>query len=192
MVDEYQDNSDLQESIINTLEKDNLFLVGDVKQSIYLFRNANPTLFIKRYEAYKNNNGGIAIDMNENFRSSPCVIDSVNNIFSDIMTLDFGGADYVKDHIIISSNPIYKNISGLKNRTLNYNCELSSQKPEIEATIIAKNIVSRINSNEQIENRNIKYSDFAVIMDRGNDFDTYVEVFNKYGIPIYVDNDQDV
>lgn len=108
MVDEYQDNSDLQESIINTLEKDNLFLVGDVKQSIYLFRNANPTLFIKRYEAYKNNNGGIAIDMNENFRSSPCVIDSVNNIFSDIMTLDFGGADYVKDHIIISSNPIYK------------------------------------------------------------------------------------
>lgn len=192
MVDEYQDNSDLQEDMINLLESKNLFMVGDVKQSIYRFRNANPSLFMNRYEKYKNQDNGEKIDMNENFRSSPAVIDDVNYIFSRIMSLDFGGADYEKEHIIISSNDIYKSLTNLRNRKLCYEHDTKNEKSEEEAIIIAEDILSRMESGEKIEGRDLKFSDFAIILDRGTKFSTYVEVFTKYGIPLFVDKDQDV
>lgn len=192
MVDEYQDNSDLQEEMINLLERKNLFMVGDVKQSIYRFRNANPSLFTNRYEKYKNHENGEKIDMNENFRSSPVVIDDVNHIFSYLMSLDFGGADYEKEHIIISANDRYKSLTCLKNRKLCYEHDSNNIRGEEEAIIIAEDILSRMESGEKVGGRELKFSDFAIIIDRGTSFESYVEIFTKYGIPLFVDKDQDV
>jgi ATP-dependent helicase/nuclease subunit A len=94
-VDEYQDSNTLQEELISRVispDRDNLFTVGDVKQSIYKFRLAEPEIFRKRYENYKEEyrlKGEASlqekIDLNSNFRSKRSVIDFVNMIFSDIM-----------------------------------------------------------------------------------------------------------
>jgi len=94
LVDEYQDNSDLQEEFINLISNDNVFVVGDIKQSIYGFRNANPLNFQNKYEECKNPGLGKTVDLNKNFRSRTEVIETVNNIFSRLMDRYIGGVNY--------------------------------------------------------------------------------------------------
>ena len=77
MIDEYQDTSALQEAFINQIEDNNVYMVGDVKQSIYRFRNARSDIFTDKYNRYKEHKGGIAIDLNKNFRSRREVIDDI-------------------------------------------------------------------------------------------------------------------
>ncbi len=97
-VDEYQDTSVLQELIIHNLQRaDNLFTVGDIKQSIYGFRNAEPTIFINRRKLYENREIGKNIPMNDNFRSTKGILDFANAFFSPIMSEEFGGVDYAND-----------------------------------------------------------------------------------------------
>lgn len=180
MVDEYQDNSDLQEAVVNLLESGNLFLVGDIKQSIYRFRNANPQLFAARYRAYKENPSlGLVIDMNENFRSSPAVVDEVNTIFRAAMTADFGGADYRRDHLITAANPIYRE-QAFSNRLLGPCCDLELSPVEREIAAVAADIVVR-RSREGLD-----YKDFCLLIDRGTEFNTIVRIFADYGIPLAV------
>lgn len=92
--DEYQDVNPLQEAIISLISKDNLFMVGDVKQSIYRFRHSEPKLFLKRYREYGGGHGGSNVPLNMNFRSSQPILDFTDRIFSKIMTPRFGGVDY--------------------------------------------------------------------------------------------------
>ena len=96
-VDEYQDTNLVQETILEMLsERDNntLFTVGDVKQSIYRFRQARPDLFLRRNEKYHNAEDGISIELRDNFRSAPGVLHFTNYVFSRLMERDFGGVDY--------------------------------------------------------------------------------------------------
>jgi ATP-dependent helicase/nuclease subunit A len=92
--DEYQDTSGVQEAILTAIARDNLFMVGDLKQSIYDFRGCNPDIFAKKYVEYSNGNGGVAINLDKNFRSTRAVLNSVNSLFSDIMTMRCGSVDY--------------------------------------------------------------------------------------------------
>ncbi|MDO4976429.1 MAG: helicase-exonuclease AddAB subunit AddA [Eubacteriales bacterium] len=95
-VDEYQDTNMVQETIITTLQASGdskLFVVGDVKQSIYRFRQARPDLFLDRYRRYETGEG-LKIELRDNFRSSPDVLDFCNQFFQRFMTVDFGGLDY--------------------------------------------------------------------------------------------------
>ena len=86
-VDEYQDVSDIQEALITAVSRgDNLFAVGDVKQSIYRFRLAEPRLFLDRYQRYLRGDGGQLLPLTRNFRSTRTVIDFVNAVFSRTMT----------------------------------------------------------------------------------------------------------
>ena len=86
-VDEYQDTSDLQEAIIAALRRpDNLFMVGDVKQSIYRFRLAEPRLFLEKYAAYGAGEGGLLLPLTRNFRSRQGILDFVNMVFERTMT----------------------------------------------------------------------------------------------------------
>ena len=94
LVDEYQDNSDLQEEFINLISNNNVFVVGDIKQSIYGFRNANPLNFQKKYEKCKSGDYGKTIDLNKNFRSREEVVETVNIIFGRLMDRDIGGVNY--------------------------------------------------------------------------------------------------
>lgn len=94
-VDEYQDISPVQERIIQAVSRgDNLFLVGDVKQSIYGFRMAEPGLFLGKQAAYRQGRGGLCIDLNANFRSGAAVIAAVNGLFSQVMGPAAGGVAY--------------------------------------------------------------------------------------------------
>lgn len=100
-VDEYQDSNLVQEEIIQTIrDEDNLFLVGDVKQSIYRFRLADPTLFLQKYHEYAEQQSSPKhhrIDLSLNYRSTPVILDSVNTVFCSIMSESLGELDYNPD-----------------------------------------------------------------------------------------------
>lgn len=105
-VDEYQDINPAQEAILLAVSKGNRFLVGDVKQSIYRFRQADPTIFIDKYRSYDGTDGKIRIDLNRNFRSAPVVLDAVNEVFSKLMLGDkVGEIDYSDNAALISGKP---------------------------------------------------------------------------------------
>lgn len=96
-IDEYQDSNIVQETLIGKIKRDNnLFMVGDVKQSIYKFRLAEPEIFIGKYEAFKTaeNETDIKLDLNKNFRSKKNIITAVNDIFRQIMSKDLAGLEY--------------------------------------------------------------------------------------------------
>ncbi|MCR5482453.1 MAG: helicase-exonuclease AddAB subunit AddA [Clostridia bacterium] len=87
-VDEYQDSNRVQEALLDCIKRENnLFMVGDVKQSIYKFRLAEPELFMQRYSDYKGSNDALSenIDMNTNFRSTKTVVDTINTVFRNLM-----------------------------------------------------------------------------------------------------------
>ncbi len=94
-VDEYQDTNPVQESIINILAQPNkLFMVGDVKQSIYGFRGCDPNIFADKYFRYKREQSGEVIELNDNFRSNGEILGFVNSIFNGLMTEAFGRVNY--------------------------------------------------------------------------------------------------
>ncbi len=100
MIDEYQDSNLVQETILTSVSRAsrgeyNLFMVGDVKQSIYSFRLSRPELFMEKYNTYSLDDGDRQrVDLHKNFRSRPEVLDSVNEIFRRIMGRDLGGIVY--------------------------------------------------------------------------------------------------
>lgn len=108
MVDEYQDSNLVQETILSALCKErfgghNRFMVGDVKQSIYGFRGANPHIFMEKYQLYgeqtdREDCGNCRIILDKNFRSRKGVIDTTNFIFGQIMGKDLGGIDYDEEN----------------------------------------------------------------------------------------------
>ncbi|WKY43601.1 UvrD-helicase domain-containing protein [Eubacteriaceae bacterium ES2] len=94
-IDEYQDTNEMQETILKKIVRaDNYFMVGDVKQSIYRFRLADPSIFMGKYESFGAQDGGALISLNRNFRSAKTVIDGINEIFSAIMSKSLGEIDY--------------------------------------------------------------------------------------------------
>ena len=103
LVDEYQDSNEVQETLIRPISREryrkpNVFMVGDVKQSIYKFRLARPELFMEKYESYKKEEGPYQkIELHKNFRSRPEVLASVNDIFYSIMTKSLGNIQYTED-----------------------------------------------------------------------------------------------
>ena len=103
LLDEYQDSNLVQEILMQTVsgwvnERKNIFMVGDVKQSIYRFRLARPELFMEKYKSYSlEDSSEQRIDLHKNFRSRPEVLESVNFIFRQIMGEDLGGITYDKD-----------------------------------------------------------------------------------------------
>lgn len=93
-VDEYQDVNPLQERIISAMRGASLFLVGDVKQSIYAFRMCDPNIFLGKYARYEDYGFSKPVELNANFRSASEILDFVNRVFSPLMTEDFGKIDY--------------------------------------------------------------------------------------------------
>lgn len=197
MIDEYQDTSLIQETFINLIAQNNVYQVGDVKQSIYRFRDATPEIFIKKFNDYKSNKGGEMISLNDNFRSRKEVIDDINKIFSKIMSEDLGGANYVHDHLITSGNILYETIGKNKENhhltILNY--EENSDKL-YEAHIIAQDIIKKINNGYEVfDGKNIrkaKFSDFCILMDRGTSFLEFQRVFTEYNIPLFIESNVDI
>ena len=202
LIDEYQDTSDLQDLFISHIENNNCYMVGDIKQSIYRFRNANPNLFKNKYDKYSSCIDGIKIDLNKNFRSRSEVLNNINLIFDDIMTNMLGGADYKKSHRMVFGNSIYDTV-GNTNQNNNmeflvydYDKDNIYKKEEIEIFIIANDIKNKIESGYKIfdkdtkEIRNIKYSDIAILLDRSTNFSLYKKIFEYLNIPLSIYKDE--
>ncbi len=148
-VDEYQDINPLQEAILSIVAKgNNLFMVGDLKQSIYAFRGCAPYIFKQKYDEYIGTGSGKVINLDVNYRSAKKVVSFVNDVFRDLMTEDFGGVDYganpmtafspeegyVKIHLITGKEtpPELKGVYSVRD-----NKDTSMLRNEAEATLIA-------------------------------------------------------
>ena len=199
LVDEYQDTSDIQETLVSLISNNNVYMVGDIKQSIYRFRNANPTIFENKYISYSKNVNGKLINLDKNFRSREEVLNNINHIFEKVMSQDIGGADYSKGHALRFGNTTYSNYKSENNNmeVLDYTIDVDCKyKPkEVEIVMIAKDIISKINSNYQVYDRSINglrkvnYSDFAILTQDKGSYDIYKKVFDFYDIPLIIHKD---
>lgn len=198
MVDEYQDTSDIQEAFLQKLSDQNLYMVGDIKQSIYRFRNANCTLFLEKYQQYSHGQAGRKIDLNQNFRSREEVIQDMNHLFSHIMTQDFGGANYAQEHRILFGNRKYqKEGKSGEDYHLQILCYEEKNRKEEEAKYIAEDILSKIGTYPIFDKDSgtfhpATYRDFAILMDRKSSFDLYRKVFEQYHLPIRIEKDEEL
>ena len=105
-IDEYQDSNLVQEYILTTISrKNNIFMVGDVKQSIYKFRQAMPELFLEKYDTYKlkdnkQEKDNLKIKLFKNFRSRKEILNLTNLIFKNIMSKEFGEIEYNEEEYL--------------------------------------------------------------------------------------------
>lgn len=198
MIDEYQDTNDVQETLIGLISEDNVYMVGDIKQSIYRFRGSNPTIFKSKYDRYKEGQGGYKIDLIKNFRSRDEVLQNVNAIFAYLMDDDLGGAAYTESHEMVYGNTAYDEKRMPK---FDYNCTIFEYEPdetkqfsniEIEIFTIARDIKNKMESGCQVfdkktgQLRSFRYSDAVIILDRSAYFDTFKSVFEYLGIPLTI------
>ena len=219
MVDEYQDTNDAQEVFINSLLKPNregkcahLFCVGDAKQSIYGFRNSKVELFRKRQELYSHSKDGSSevICMNKNYRSGQLLLDEINEIFTQYMTLNHGGISYLEkgenlDYDI--ENPAYPKYFenfGIEELVFDSKCygKNSKDKEDIntkEAKAIACDIINKINSHYKVYDRKDKngirdctFSDFCILVRNKPGYSKYQQVFKDLRIPLNVVFDDDL
>lgn len=198
MVDEYQDTSDTQEKFISLISKNNVYMVGDIKQSIYRFRNANPYLFKQKYDTYSEKKAGIKIDLVKNFRSRREVLEDINLLFNQFMDDDIGGADYKTSHQMVFGNMAYEEAG--KNKE-NHHLDLITYekdnlknvtKDELEAFIIASDIKEKMHSKYQIFDkdtsilRTLEYKDIVILLDKSKNFELYKKIFEYEGIPLSI------
>ena len=204
MIDEYQDTNDIQEEFISLISNNNVYMVGDIKQSIYRFRNANPYIFKNKYDSYSNNEGGIKIDLNKNFRSREETLNNINKVFGLIMDDIIGGANYKLTHEMIFGNSSY-NEKGKTSQNndfeiynYDYNKDSIYTREENEIFLIANDIKEKIENKYKIfdkdtlEIRDCTYKDFVILLDRTTDFSLYKKIFEFNNIPLTILKDESV
>ena len=198
IVDEYQDVNDVQNLIFNCMSRDeqNLFTVGDVKQCIYGFRQAKPQIFVNRRKSYarfdpENPSYPATIILDKNFRSRAEVCDTVNFIFSRLMTRDTAQMDYTRDEYLNVGFP-YEPAEGCETEiALIDKSEFKDEdSAELEAAYIARRIREIMSSDMTVtvgsEKRRPTYGDFAVMLRSAkNSAPVYVKTLKDRGIPAY-------
>ena len=203
MVDEYQDTSSIQEEFIGLISNNNVYMVGDIKQSIYRFRNANPYIFQDKYDNYAKGNGGIKIDLLKNFRSRRETLFNINEMFNLIMDNEIGNANYLESHNMMYGNTAYDLEDTHENNYLeiyNYNTQEDDgfSKEEKEIFIIAEDIIDKIERKYQVFDkktgklRDINYSDICIITDRNKYLDKYKKILEYKGISSVLYKDEDL
>ena len=202
LIDEYQDTNSMQETIIEWIAKpNNRFMVGDVKQSIYRFRHAEPEIFQEKFHSYKtsHNETDQLINLNANYRSRQEVIDVINFLFMQIMDERIGEIEYDEDAQLKAGADYYPSLKGpLIHLAIIDQGEIKEQeegedikKLEMEAHYVAQQIRKLIDEGELIydkslkEMRPVRYSDI-VILSRSvkNEQPIINDVFKEYQIPL--------
>ena len=193
-VDEYQDTSDLQEAVIAAIRRpDNLFMVGDVKQSIYRFRLAEPRLFLEKYAAYGAGDGGVLLPLTRNFRSRRGILDFVNRVFEGVMT---GGDSEIVYDDMARLNPGIPDapredapnveLHILQSAAVNEDVDeaIADMKgAELEAVLISRMIRQRMAADPTL-----KYRDFAILTRaKSAPFAAMLPILLSAGIPAYAD-----
>ena len=199
MIDEYQDTNDVQDIFISMIANNNVYMVGDIKQSIYRFRGSNPNIFKEKYSNYSKNIGGYKIDLIKNFRSRYEVLDNINKVFDLIMDSSLGSAEYRETHEMVYGNTAY---DSEKINDFNYDFEvleyMNNKKEtgfdnsEVEIFMIAKDIKDKMKNKlkvfdkETSKLRDATYNDFVIILDRSKYFDSFKKIFEYLDIPLTI------
>lgn len=197
VVDEYQDTNEAQEMIFKSLSKDNLFMVGDVKQSIYRFRQAMPEIFLSKkrtFSDYDQKTYPAKIIFNKNFRSRQEVTESINFIFEMIMTMAVGEIDYQGEEKLYGKAEYPPNGENDLTEIHLINTENSEKdKTLIEAEYVAKKIKELLNSGFKVKGedgnlRQVTPSDICILMrsPKGK-ASSYANALSKEGINSFCD-----
>ena len=201
MVDEYQDTNALQDALYRCLASpagDDLFLVGDLKQSIYRFRQADPSIFREKLESWPLLPGGEArprpedgqpgenamLALDANFRSAPQVVAGINFIFEQLMTPALGDTAYGDGQRLVCGAP-----GGYEGSVEAH--FLPDDAAETDAKYIAGRIEAMVASGEPVRDggttRPVQYEDCCVLLAARGDFPAYAEALTARGIPVYAD-----
>ena len=183
-IDEYQDSNEVQEQILKAVSRgNNIFMVGDVKQSIYKFRQARPELFLEKYEKYSldGNETGKKIQLFKNFRSNNNILSITNKIFETIMSKSLGGIDYTEEEFLNLGADYEEKENGLgksefhiidmgneEESDVQFDVEEDNspellenikelEKPEVEARFVAKKIKELIKSEKLVKCKSGEY-----------------------------------
>lgn len=192
LVDEYQDVNLAQDMIFSALSKDenNLFMVGDVKQSIYRFRQAMPEIFLARrdrMEEYENENYPAKVTLGKNFRSRKGVTEIVNFIFEAVMSRDAGGLDYDKNERLEAA-AAYPEKTGVDTEFLLFETE-KDDFSKIQARYIADYIEKAVAEGMPLTKgegfRPAEYKDFCILVRSvKNSAREFIDELNSRGIPV--------
>lgn len=213
IIDEYQDINSIQELILSAIcNENNRFMVGDMKQCIYKFRNSNPKIFIEKYNI-KNDELNERIDLNQNFRSNKNVVDAINFIFEQIMDKDLGEVNYDENSKLhFSAN--FEDLNN-ENKNISEKCEFylidnniekeneavddtleeikELEEIELEANLIVKRIKKLMEEdNFKVFNRNTKkyepldYKDIVILLrNTKTSADVFTKILNENKIPAF-------
>ncbi len=195
IVDEYQDSNRVQEQILSHIRRaDNLFFVGDVKQSIYGFRSAEPSLFLDKLTSFSGEKG-TRIDLSANFRSSQQVLDAVNAVFSRLMTAETGSIVYdtraelrlgrkqpdglVECHVIDRDSTDIED--GMK--------DAEAEARHVGSVIAELMQKGRLTDPADGRARDFRYDDFVILMRSKKHARTFAQTLSLLGIPCFAQLD---
>jgi len=208
MIDEYQDSNYVQEMILMSISgakgRNNMFMVGDVKQSIYKFRMARPELFLEKYNRFERSGEGAdrKIVLSKNFRSRKTILDVTNLVFGKIMTKALGGIEYDSANALYygadyenEDSPVELLTADISKTELEDELETELEDDvnakELEAEMAALRIRELYDQHFQVKDkatgkeRDMKYSDIAVLFrSMGESGEIYERVFKSKGIPV--------
>ena len=212
MIDEYQDTNQIQESLIALIAQYQepfipLFMVGDMKQSIYRFRQADPQIFLDKYNHFSLSDEECLqsqtrrIDLVFNYRSSKIVLDSINYIFNQIMDSQIGGLEYYLDdsarlnydydgkeggHQKEARERFFKDDMKKTEILIDiYDPASSLDKDQYEAHMVAQKIL-KLKESMTLDGRPVSYKDMVVLMRSTVSFLTFKKVFDQYHIPNHI------
>ncbi len=203
LVDEYQDTNDIQDTIFRMLSRDesNVFMVGDLKQCIYQFRNANPGIFAEKYRRYLNGDGGICIRLFQNFRSRKEVIGCVNHVFDALMTERLGGIFYTPEEYLIQGAEYPENTGNVTTELLltdtneehyQEDSVFAQMTPyQMEALTVARRIKQMVESRELLiwdketkALRPIRLGDITILMQTATHMAEVSQILEQHDIPV--------
>ncbi len=203
MVDEYQDSNELQETILKSIvtETDsagNYFMVGDVKQSIYRFRSADPEIFARKLGTFREAGGrDLLIRLDKNFRSRKAVIESVNKVFFSCMQNDVGGVDYSEAEALKAGADYLPDTEDNRTEILLADLPESDEEKEdlddslqVEAGLLARRCLElmrdfQVTDKDTKKLRSLRYSDIAVLTrSTSSTYGVISDAFEAAGIPL--------
>lgn len=217
-IDEYQDSNQVQELILKSVSRgNNIFMVGDVKQSIYKFRQACPELFLEKYEKYglEENENGLKIQLFKNFRSNQNILNITNTIFESIMSKELGDIDYTQEEYLnlgADYPPIENGVGKSELHIIDMKTEKEElteldkeaeeeqeetekelDKVEVEARFVAQKIQEIVTSGKLIKCKNgtyksVEYRDIVILLrSTSNVAPIFERELVKNKIPVFSD-----
>lgn len=184
MIDEYQDTNHLQERMLDLISRgNNLFMVGDIKQSIYRFRQADPDIFNQKFLTYQENpSKGRLIILKENFRSQAEVLTTTNRVFEALMDEEVGEIRYDENHLLLAGNPSKQASNpNFKSQFLFYENSPESNIENGHLVMVAKEIM-RLQQEE-----GVKFKDITLLIPNRNRINQIKSVLRNYQIPFVTD-----